>query len=557
MAEMATDVLHNHLVYPTDRRLWLHVRRPYLIAAAVLALAPVVAAWVYYLMFGLPQLAPLGRHVAENVAHPIGFPAWLRLTHFVNLSLMALLVRSGLSILMDHPRLYWNDHSTPGSDWIRFTPLEVPRDKVWTAKDDSRYLSPWIGLPGYRHTIGIARHWHFLCAFFWLINGLTFVALLFFTSQWKRLLPTDPAIFVEAWKVMVHYATFHLPVEPDGFYKYNPLQQLAYAGVVFCVAPVSLLTGLAMSPAVDNRFLWYPKLFGGRQCARSIHFLALCGYAAFLVPHVTMVAITGLRQNMNHIVFGTDDTGAGGVIIGAIAIAGLIAACFGAHQISWRRPRWLQMTFRTVLGPLQRWITNRMPSKSRYTRADISPYFWPNGKLPNSAEWTELGPNRRDGFKLTVGGLVENPADLSIEDMRALGKQEQITLHHCIQGWSGVAAWGGLPIASLAKLVRPRPEARVVVFRSFGEGHYGGEYYDTLTLENATHPESILAYEMNYQPLSDLHGAPLRLRVENQLGFKMVKWIRSIEFVATEKDIGKGYGGKNEDDEYYPVVANI
>ena len=118
---------------------------------------------------------------------------------------------------------------------------------------------------------------------------------------------------------MVHYATFHLPVEPDGFYKYNPLQQLAYAGVVFCVAPVSLLTGLAMSPALDNRFNWYPKLFGGRQCARSIHFLALCGYAAFVVPHVTMVVITGLRQNLNHIVFGTDDTGIGGVIIAAIA----------------------------------------------------------------------------------------------------------------------------------------------------------------------------------------------------------------------------------------------
>ena len=68
---------------------------------------------------------------------------------------------------------------------------------------------------------------------------------------------------------MVHYATFHLPVEPDGFYKYNPLQQLAYAGVVFCIAPVSLLTGLAMSPAVDSRFNWYPKLFGGRQCASA------------------------------------------------------------------------------------------------------------------------------------------------------------------------------------------------------------------------------------------------------------------------------------------------
>ena len=556
MSEMASDPLHNHLVYPADRRMWLHIRRPYLLVAVAAALLPVAAAWIYYFVFGLPVLAPSPRHVQASIDNPIGFPAWLRLTHFVNLSLMLLLVRSGLSILMDHPRLYWNDHSTPGSDWIRFTPLEVPKDRVWTAKDDSRYLSPWIGLPGFRHTIGIARHWHFLCAFFWLANGLTFVALLFFTGQWRRLLPTDFAIFGEAWKVMVHYATFHLPVEPDGFYKYNPLQQLAYAGVVFCVAPVSLLTGLAMSPALDNRFNWYPKLFGGRQCARSIHFLALCGYAAFVVPHVTMVVITGLRQNLNHIVFGTDDTGIGGVIIAAIALVGLVVACWGAHVVSWRKPRWLQMTFRHVLGPLQR-IVNRMRCRTHYTRADISPYFWPNGRLPTSTDWIELGPGRRQGFRLSVGGLVENPVELSIDDMQALVKQEQITLHHCIQGWSGIAAWGGLPLAELVKMVRPLPEARVVVFRSYGEGHYGGEYYDTLTLENVTHPEALLAYEMNYEPLSDLHGAPLRLRVENQLGFKMVKWIRSIEFVASEKTIGKGYGGKNEDDEYYPMIANI
>jgi len=97
----------------------------------------------------------------------------------------------------------------------------------------------------------------------------------------------------------------------------------------------------------------------------------------------------------------------------------------------------------------------------------------------------------------------------------------------------------------------------VVVFRSFGEGHYGGEYYDTLTLENAAHPETMLAWEMNDNPLTDLHGAPLRLRAENQLGYKMVKWIKSVEFVHSEKEVGKGYGGKNEDDEYYPVVANI
>ncbi len=557
MAEMANDRWQNDLVYPEDRRLRIRVRGKFLIFGAVAVLLPVVGAWAYYLLFGLPELPPSPRIVDPSASNPHGFPAWLRLSHFVNLSLMLLLVRSGLSILMDHPRLYWNDHSTPGSDWIRFTPLDVPSDRVWTAKDDSRYLSPWIGLPGFRHTIGIARHWHFLCAFFWLANGVTFVALLFLTDQWRRLIPTDLSIFADAWKVNVHYATFHLPVEPDGFYKYNPLQQLAYAGVIFVIAPLSLVTGLAMSPAVDNRFLWYPKLFGGRQRARSLHFLALCGYAAFLVPHVTMVAITGLRQNLNHIVLGTDDTGVTGLLIAAVALVGLVFACWGAHFVSWKHPRMLQATFRRVLGPLQRWLTNPLVSRSRYTKTDISPYFWPNGKLPTSDDWHALGELRREGYRLTVGGLVENPVELSIDDMLALGKQEQITLHHCIQGWSGVAEWGGLPVAKLIELVRPHPEVRFIAFRSYGEGHYGGEYYDTLTIANARHPETLLAYEMNYEPLTDLHGAPLRLRAENQLGFKMVKWIRSIEFVASTRDLGKGFGGKNEDDEYYPVVANI
>lgn len=555
MGEMAENIRANHLVYPEDRRMRIHVRLPFLVLGAVAAVLPLAGAWVWMLVFGLPVLAPSPRITYPD--DPVGFPAWLRLAHFVNLVLMVLLVRSGLSILMDHPRLYWNDHCTPGSDWIRFTPFEVPKDRVWTAKDDSRYLSPWIGLPGFRHTIGIARHWHFLSAFFWLGNGLIFVALLFATNQWKRLVPTDLSLFTEAAKVMVHYATFHLPVEPDGFFRYNALQQLSYFGIVFIVAPVSLLTGLAMSPAIDNWAGWYPKLFGGRQAARSIHFLAMCSYLAFLVPHVGMVVITGLCQNMNHIISGTDTTGPEGLLVFLAGVAGILALCWATHWVSWKRPRWVQVGFRRILGPLQRAVLNRLPSRRQYTRDDISPYFWPNGKLPHCPEWEGLGDLRRQGFKLKVSGLVENPVELGIDELENLGKREQITLHHCIQGWSGVAQWGGVTLRQLIDLVKPLPDAKVVVFRSFGEGHYGGEYYDTLTLENAAHPETMLAWEMNDHPLTDLHGAPLRLRAENQLGYKMVKWIKSVEFVHSEKEVGKGYGGKNEDDEYYPVVANI
>jgi DMSO/TMAO reductase YedYZ molybdopterin-dependent catalytic subunit len=138
-----------------------------------------------------------------------------------------------------------------------------------------------------------------------------------------------------------------------------------------------------------------------------------------------------------------------------------------------------------------------------------------------------------------------------------MGKRTQITLHNCIQGWSGIAAWSGLPVAELMNRVRPLPEATAVVFYSYGEGGEGGEFYDSLSLRNALHPQTLLAYEMNYEPLTSLHGAPLRLRVENQLGFKMVKWIRKIEVVADVAAIYEGEGGYNEDREYYGELAEI
>jgi methionine sulfoxide reductase catalytic subunit len=112
-------------------------------------------------------------------------------------------------------------------------------------------------------------------------------------------------------------------------------------------------------------------------------------------------------------------------------------------------------------------------------------------------------------------------------------------------------------MAELVGRVRPKAAARAVVFYSFGEGAEGGQFYDSLSLENAMHPQTLLAWEMNDAPLNRLHGAPLRLRVENQLGFKMVKWIEAIEFVASAGSIYQGEGGYNEDHEYFGELANI
>ena len=526
-------------------------------------LAGVALAYIQWAIFGLPGLPANPTSIPETATEPYGFPAWLRITHYVNFLFLVLLVRSGLQILADHPRLYWNVHCTPGTEWLRLTPIEVPKDRLWTAKDDSRYLSPWIGLPGYRHTIGMARHWHFLSVLFWGVNGLVFVILLFATDQWKRLVPNSWQIFPDAWAVFVYYATLHLPPEPNGFYHYNALQQLAYFGVVFVLAPLAILTGPSMSPALTNRFKWYPKLPGNRQIGRSLHFLVMCAFVLFLVGHVAMVAITGLVRNMNHIVVGTDDSSLAGVYFGLAGVGVIVVVNALANWSAWRRPRLVQRIAKHIVTPVMSFLLDRPVPQAEFRREDISPFLWANGKMPVSEEWKNLATNNFEDYRLRVYGLVDNPVELSLAELRKLGKKEQITLHHCIQGWSGIAAWGGLPLAELIRQVRPRPDAKAVVFHSFGEGvalHKGVDgvrYYDNLSIENALNPQTLLAYEMNYEPLNHLHGAPLRLRVENQLGFKMVKWIEAIEFVEDARSIGLGEGGFAEDYEYFGELANI
>ena len=517
----------------------------------------VVAAYVQWLTIGLPPLPAVREITPATATEPYGFPPWIGITHYVNLLFLVLLARSGLQILMDHPRLYWNVHCTPGTEWIRFTPVQVPLDRPYTAKDDARYLTPWIGLPGGRHTLGLARHWHFVSALFWVLNGAIYVSLLFITDHWRRIVPTSWNVFPDAWAVFVHYATFHLPPEPDGFYHYNALQQLSYFGVTFVLAPLSILTGPSMSPALVNRFRWYRKLPGNRQVGRSIHFLVLCGYALFVIAHVTMVLITGFARNMNHIVIGTDDLLRFGMYIGLSGLVILLLVNVMANWATWLFPRAIQHVGNAIVNPVLRLLLARHAPRAQYTPEDISPFLWPNGKLPTSREWKALAANGFQDYRLRIYGLVENPVELSLDQLRALAKQSQITLHHCIQGWSGIAQWGGVPMVELMKLVRPTADAKAVIFYSFGEGLGGGQYYDSHTMENVGHQQTLLAYEMNFKPLGDVYGAPLRLRVENQLGFKMVKWITAIEFVQTFRHVRQGEGGYASDTEFFDSMADI
>jgi len=117
---------------------------------------------------------------------------------------------------------------------------------------------------------------------------------------------------------------------------------------------------------------------------------------------------------------------------------------------------------------------NRLSPSEHYTEADISPRFWPDGKMPERVDWKQMAASGFINYRLKVGGLVDNPVELSLADIERPAKSEEITMRHCIQGWTGIAQWGGLPMKALVELVRPKANANVVAFFSFGGSLYGG-----------------------------------------------------------------------------------
>jgi thiosulfate reductase cytochrome b subunit len=484
---------------------------------------------------------------------PAGMPAFVRWTHLLTFFFLIIVVRSGLQVLADHPRLYTKVHCTPGREWLRFRG-PVPTDRVWTAKEDTITLSPLVGLPGGRHTIGVARHWHFSADILFVVTGVVYAAFFFSTPWLHRLLPTHASIFGAAASCAVTYLSLQLPSGASGFFRYDALQQLTYFAVIFILAPLAILTGLAMSPALDNRFRWYARLFGNRQIARSLHFLVMVAFVVFFLGHMALVALTGFVTNLNHITLGNNQGDLDGFAIWLLVIALVIAFNVWAVRFSWTHTRVLQRITNLTVGRAMDLLFDHYAPRVEYAREDISPYLWPNhANLPDrNPEWCALRDDDFRDYRLKVHGLIENPVELSMEQIEAMAKHDQITLHHCIQGWSGIAEWGGLPFAALIDLVRPAPEAQWVMFYSYAPGGRGDDpYYDSHSIGDLRHPQSLLAYEMNGDRLPILHGRPLRLRVENQLGFKHVKWIREIEFVHHFSERYAGQGGYNEDHEFF------
>ncbi|GAC1367208.1 MAG: hypothetical protein NVS2B12_17010 [Ktedonobacteraceae bacterium] len=494
----------------------------------------------------------------------LGFPLWLRVSHYINIIFMGLLIRSGIQIIGAHPRFYWNNGSKPESNWLNFTRKKIPKDKLWTSMDEEVPVSPLIALPG-EDNLGLGRIWHFFSIIFWVLNGFIYVVLLFATGEWSRLIPTSWDIVPRAFQTFLTYITLHIPPASD-FQPYDPLQQLTYAAVVFLLGPFLLLTGAAQSPAVEAQFPWYVRLFGGRQVARSLHLLGLFAFILFIIVHTALVLIVHFQNNIRSIVLGDEHADFTTALVIAIIALVLVAIIYVfASWYSLRNRQKTRLALDTLVNPTKRLLLHKDTSKQHYKKSDISPYFWVNGAPPVEEEFKRLAANGFRDWHLEVKGLVVNPLSLSLHDLHVMSKQTQITLHNCIQGWSGIAEWGGVPVTEILELCGAEPEAKYLVFTSYQHGTqaypYGDQeakaavFYEVLDMEIARHPQTILAYEMNGKPLPLEHGAPLRLRAETQLGYKMVKYLRSIELVADYSHIGRGQGGYREDYQYYDKYA--
>ena len=203
----------------------------------------------------------------------------------------------------------------------------------------------------------------------------------------------------------------------------------------------------------------------------------------------------------------------------------------------------------------QRLLLAGQPLVREYSEADISPDFPPNGtERPAGMAFFQMVMSNFANYRLTVDGLVGKSFSLSLDDIKALPSRTQVTQHNCDEGWTAIGQWTGVPLGQLLASAGLLPEARYIVFHCLDEmvrtPDRSGFYYESIDLFDAFHPQTILAYAMNGRPLPLAHGAPLRLRVERQIGYKHAKSVTRIEAVERLDRIGKGKGGFWEDRGY-------
>lgn len=200
---------------------------------------------------------------------------------------------------------------------------------------------------------------------------------------------------------------------------------------------------------------------------------------------------------------------------------------------------------------VQRAVTPRDALAKEFTEADISTVFPANGNTdPGTEAYAEHVAQHFSEWMLPVVGLVKTPRSWSLAALKEFPSRTQITRHDCVEGWSAIGKWTGVPVGDLMHLVEPLSSARYAVFHCADVDDQGIAYYESIAVADCYHPQTILAYELNDEALDVPHGAPLRLRFERQLGYKQAKYVVKIELVDSLAGIGGGRGGYWEDQGY-------
>jgi DMSO/TMAO reductase YedYZ molybdopterin-dependent catalytic subunit len=228
--------------------------------------------------------------------------------------------------------------------------------------------------------------------------------------------------------------------------------------------------------------------------------------------------------------------------LGALGVAGAVA--LRATDIK----RGILAASEEVTLRTQRLLMGRRTLAREFSARDVSPVFPVNGThVPPGAAYQELAASDFRDWSLKVDGLVKHPLSLSLAQLAFLESRTQTTMHCCDEGWNAIATWTGVPLSSLLSLAEPLTRAAYVVFHCLDKREDGKLYYESIDMPDAYHPQTILAYRMNGRPLPVGNGAPLRLRVETQIGYKNAKYVDRIELVDRLDGFGKGRGGWWED----------
>lgn len=216
-----------------------------------------------------------------------------------------------------------------------------------------------------------------------------------------------------------------------------------------------------------------------------------------------------------------------------------------------------------VLDTAERWhlrahrlLNPRDALAPEFSKADLSPFFRGNGTTQPGGQYPRHQANGFAEWRLEVRGLVHHPLSLSLDNIRRLPQRTQITRHDCVEGWSAIGEWTGPRLSVLLKAAGLRENARFVVFRC-ADTLAGSPYYESVDLLDAFHPQTIVAHSLNGAPLPVRNGAPLRMRIERQLGYKHAKYLTAIEVVDSLAPIGRGGGGYWEDRSGYQWYAGI